>query len=144
MRTPHGLPHESPSVVRLVDVYAHHEAVDILFRLLAERPAEANISHKRMPSMDEHRSFVASRPYLAWYIVEDRGPVGSVYLSKQREVGIFIFAKHQGRGYARETIATLRRLHPGRLLANVAPTNYRSILFFKRMGAHHIQNTYEL
>jgi RimJ/RimL family protein N-acetyltransferase len=131
-------------MTRLLDVYAHQDAIEILYRLLSERPVEANISHKSMPSLDEHRSFVYSEPYIAWYIIEDAEPVGSIYLSKQREVGIFIFAKHQGKGYGREAVGILRRLHPGRIIANVAPGNHRSILFFKRMGARHIQNSYEL
>lgn len=131
-------------MIRLVDVYAHPNAEALLYALLGERSSEVNISHKAMPTLEEHKAFIASRPYEAWYIIEDREPVGATYLSKQREVGIFIFAKHQGRGYGREAVATLRRLHPGRLLANVAPGNHRSILFFKRMGAKHVQNTYEL
>lgn len=131
-------------MIRLVDVYAHPDAVEILYRLLSERPAEANISHKAMPSAEQHKSFVYSKPYIAWYIIEDKEPVGSIYLSKQREVGIFIFGKHQQKGYGREAIAVLRRLHPGRMIANVAPGNHRSIIFFKRMGARHVQNTYEL
>lgn len=138
-------------MIRLVDVYdggeAPQQTVDILYRLLAERPPEAAISHRRMPSLEQHRAFVDSRPYEAWYLLEATPPmgvVGSIYLTKAREVGIFISAGRQGKGYGREAIARLREAHPGRLLANVAPGNHRSIQFFKKMGARHIQNTYEL
>ena len=132
-------------MITLTSVYRDPEAVDILYALLQERPEEANISHKAMPTHWQHSLFVRGIPYLAWYLVRaDDVAVGSVYLTRAREVGIFIFKAHQGKGYGRAAINELRRLHPGRILANVAPANSRSLAFFNRMGARLIQHTFQL
>lgn len=129
----------------LVPVASVPNAVHILYELLKERPPEAAISHKRMPTFEEHAAFVAGHPYQVWYLLKVGGTcVGSAYISKQREVGIFIFRSHHGRGYGRQAIRLLREAHPGRLLANVAPGNAASHQFFKALGAVKVQETYEL
>src|SRR5574341_2215465 len=125
--------------MKLVDVYASPEAARVLYDLLAEREPHQNISHKALPSFDEHCAFVASRPYEAWYLIVDDAapderalaPVGAIYLSKQREVGLFVFKAHQARGYGRRALAELKLRHSGRLLANIAPDNERSQRFFE-------------
>ena len=44
---------------------------DILFlyTLLENRDPSYNISHKIMPSYDEHERFVKTRPYTNWYVI---------------------------------------------------------------------------
>ena len=139
--------------VTLKDVYRERKAVDVLYELLAERTPDQSISHKQMPQRFEHNAFVRSRPYLAWYLViaecesAVRGaytvePVGSIYLSRQREIGVFIFRKHQRKGYARAAINELRRMHPGDFYANVAPDNEASHALWRSIGARVIQHTY--
>ena len=129
----------------LAPVASVPNATHILYELLKERPPEAAISHKRMPTFEEHAAFVAGHPYQAWYLLEVGGAcVGSAYLTKQSEVGIFIFKQHHGRGYGKRAIALLREHHPGRLLANVAPGNAASHKFFRALGAVKIQETYAL
>ena len=132
-------------MIKLVDVYAVPDPLHFLYGLLLERPKEANISHKSMPSFQDHVRFVDSIPYSAWYlIVTNKGErVGAIYLSKQNEVGIAIGEQHRGKGYGALALEMLRKLHPGRLLANVAPGNYASHEFFKAMGWKVIQYTYE-
>ena len=44
-----------------------------LFELLKERDPRTNISHKKMPSYDEHVNFILSNPYVIWYIIEYEG-----------------------------------------------------------------------
>ena len=63
--------------MKLIDVYASPEAARVLYELLAERNPEQNISHKAMPSFDEHCAFVASKPYQAWYLIVDDTDVAS-------------------------------------------------------------------
>lgn len=126
----------------LVSVY-EVQAIPALYSLLSERTPQQSISHKQMPSLSEHAAFVQSRPYEAWYmIVDGPGFVGSVYLSKQREIGIFLFLNCQGCGYASWAVEEMKRLHPGKFLANVNPDNAPSIRFFERLGKR-IQVTYE-
>lgn len=125
--------------------HAAVEDVGFLYDLLREREPEAAISHKTMPTVRAHTDFVNRQPYLAWYIVEAEGaPVGAIYITDRREVGIQIQQASRRKGYARQAILALRGLHPGKLLANVAPGNDRSHALFRSMGGRVIQMTYEL
>lgn len=134
--------------MKLIDVYEQYEvACVVLYRLLQEREAWQNISHKELPAWEQHCAFVARRPYLAWYLVADGDTaVGAVYLTKQREVGVAILRAHRGAGYASEALRELMRLHPGRFLANINPANEPSIALFRKLGfgPQPIQHTYEL
>ena len=70
--------------------------------------------------------------------------VGTVYLTKQREIGVQIEMSWQGRGFGTEAVKELMKLHPGKFLANINPRNAGSISFFEGLGFNHIQNTYSL
>ncbi len=115
-----------------------------LYRLLQERPAEANISHRAMPTYDEHCAFVQRRPYSAWYLIHNRDPLGAIYLTVTDEIGVAIAREAQGNGYAQMAILSLMELHPRkRYLANVAPDNAASHALFARFGKV-IQHTFEI
>lgn len=117
-----------------------------LYELLKERDPRANISHREMPSFAQHTKFVLSRPYAKWYvIIHSEKNVGSVYLTKNDEIGIFIKKDIQGRGIGIQALKLLIKENPRtRYLANVSPKNKRSIQFFKNNGFNLIQHTYEL
>ena len=131
-------------MIHLLDVYCHPEkSIEILYELLQEREATQNISHKEMPTFEEHVKFVLSRPYQFWrFIVHRDMIVGSIYLSRQDEIGVFIFKRHQGRGYGTEAVKYLLALINRPLLANINPANQASIKMFEKLGFRHIQNTY--
>jgi RimJ/RimL family protein N-acetyltransferase len=139
-------------MIELVSVYAVDNAVDILYELLKERTQEQCISHKELPTEEQHYRFVMSNPYEKWYLIHaddksvdnTRTVVGSIYLTRLREIGIFIFEKHYRKGYGRAAVVDLMNRFPGRFLANINPENGASIQFFKDLGARHIQNTYEI
>lgn len=122
--------------MKLVDVYEDIEVSQrLLFELLREREPHQSISHKEMPSWDAHCSFIAGRPYLAWYLVQvDGRACGSVYLTKQREIGIGVLKSHHRQGLARKSITELMGRHPGRFIANINPANEASIVLFKSLG----------
>lgn len=134
--------------IKLKDIYKTKGAARILYALLKERTMRVNISHRRMPTWRRHLAFLRSRPHKAWYLVMNTSgePVGGTYLSKNDEIGIFIFRKYRGRGYGQSALLGLMRRHRGvhRFLANVNPKNKPSIRFFKELGFRHIQNTYEM
>ena len=111
-------------------------ALAIPFRLLQEREPSQNISHKAMPTWEEHCAFVRSEPYAAWYWFTNPAerPAGCIYLTHQREIGIGVLKAHRGKGLARDAIAELMRLHPGRFLANINPANEASIALFRSLG----------
>jgi RimJ/RimL family protein N-acetyltransferase len=132
--------------VRLIDVYQGPAGHAVLWQLLSERTPDVNISHKAMPTWEQHVAFVASKPYQHWYMV-DAGEddfVGAVYLTHQREIGVGILKRYQGRQYGPMAVRLLMERHPGRFLANVSPRNFRSQELFREMGFRILQFTYEL
>lgn len=117
-----------------------------LYQLLAERDPTANISHKKMPTYKEHIKFVKSKPYSVWYVIYFKNKkVGSIYLSKQNEIGIFLKKKVHGIGIGSVSMNILMEKNPrDRFLANISPRNNESKKFFKKNGFTLIQHTYEL
>ena len=117
-----------------------------LYELLKERVPTTNISHRKMPTYNEHVDFVQSQPYSKWYIIYyGRNKVGSIYLSKQNEVGIFVKKAFFSKGIATDTLKMLMNLNPRkRFLANINPKNKKSVKFFKNNKFKILQHTYEL
>jgi RimJ/RimL family protein N-acetyltransferase len=131
------------SRVLLLPVNSRHGGdVLLLYQLLQERTPEQSISLKSMPTFTEHCEFVRGHPYTNWYVIYAPYPVGAIYLSKQREIGIAILNEHQRKGYGAAAVLELMRAHPGRFLANINPHNSASIAFWKRLGFEQIQVTY--
>ena len=127
-------------------MYRYEEAPELLYKLLSERPMESRISHKAMPSFKKHCAFIDSAPYLGWYLVRFGDEVvGSAYLTKKDEIGIFIFIKSQGNGYSKKALKLLMTRHPReRYLANINPQNKKSLKLFSGLGFNQIQTTFEL
>ena len=119
---------------------------EFLYDLLLQRNPDANISHKKMPTYEEHVNFVKSSPYSKWYIiVVDGERAGSIYLTKQNEIGIFLNEGLQEKGIGSNALNVLIGKNPDlRYLANINPENKKSIKFFKKLGFTLIQYTYEL
>jgi GNAT superfamily N-acetyltransferase len=131
--------------MKLIPVDKHKDAVVILYDLLSERERSESISHKSMPPIGKHREFIASNPYLAWYLIEVEGDiVGATYITRQRELGIGVLKPHRGHGYGKEALRIIMHKHPGRFLANINPANEKSIKLFGKLGFGLIQHTYEL
>lgn len=136
--------------MKLVDVYSEPQAARILYDLLAEREPHQNISHERMPTWEQHCAFVASRPYQAWYLIlDDSGTeeqpaqwIGAIYLTKRREIGLFVFKRLRGDGYGAMALKLLAAAHPGPMLANVSPANELAAAFWQRHGFNLKQLTY--
>lgn len=134
--------------IDFVNVYAAPtmEAREVLFSLLAERKPEQSISHRQMPTWEQHCEFVNSKPYFCWYLISNGTEiVGSVYVTHQREIGIFIFNKHQGKGYGKSAVLKVMDMWPnGKFYANVNPANEASKKLFESIGGRVIQHTYML
>jgi len=119
---------------------------NFLYQLLLERDPIANISHKKMPTPNKHKNFVMSNPYAKWYIIiYNNQKVGSIYFSRQNEIGIHLKKQFQNKGIGTIAVKTLIQKHSqSRFLANINPKNKKSIKFFKKHGFKLIQYTYEL
>ena len=134
--------HKSAIKLRLVSKSDYR----FLYNLLMERDTRANISHKKMPTYNEHVKFVSSKPYPKWYIILcDVNKAGSIYLTSQNEIGIFIKKSFQNKQIGDIALRKLIQKNPKkRYLANVNPKNKKSICFFKNHGFKLIQYTFEL
>ena len=117
-----------------------------LYNLLMERDAKANISHKKMPTYNQHVSFVSAKPYSKWYVIlYGASKAGSIYLTSQNEIGIFIKKSFQNKQIGNIVLHKLIQKNPKkRYLANVNPQNKKSMRFFKNNGFKLIQYTFEL
>ena len=65
------------------------QQISILYELLKKR--SHNISHQKMPSINEHRNFVIKNNYRVWYLVIYKGvPIGTFYIKYDNSIGIRI------------------------------------------------------
>ena len=115
-----------------------------LFDLLKQREGIVNISHKSLPTWEEHVEFIKNNTYQSWDIIwVDNVRIGNIYLTDRDEIGIFLDKKSQSNGYGSIAINEfMKKNGKKRYLANINPTNYKSIQFFGKNGFTHIQNTY--
>lgn len=136
---------EGLAAMRLIPIQEVADAACYLYALLLEREPHHNISHKAMPTVEQHLAFVRSNPYAGWYLVhEGRAIVGAIYLTHADEIGVFIFKRYQGRGHGKCAVKMLIDGRKGyRLLANIAPGNEASRSMFEKLGFTLIQNTFK-
>ena len=142
--------------MKLIPVDPSNEAhLRALYDLLAERPVEASISHKKMPTWEEHKEHVAAmtnpaseRAHLDWCLIEGLKPprvVGSVYLSANNEIGISIFRQYQGMWLGPDAVVMMMMKHGERnYYANINPANEASRKMFEKLGFKLIQYTLAL
>ncbi|WP_417829387.1 GNAT family N-acetyltransferase [Thalassospira sp.] len=57
-----------------------------IYQLLGER--RHNISHRRLPSFEEHMEFIRSKPYRYWFLVVDEEPIGTFYVQPDNSIGL--------------------------------------------------------
>ena len=70
-----------------------------------------------MPLFKEHVKFVNSKPYSKWYIIiRNKEKLGSIYLSKLNEIGIFLKEDIQGKRIGTTALKLL-------MIKNTAPAN---------------------
>ena len=134
-------------MIRFTDVYEpgnFERNVGILYQLMKERDPSECISHRVMPTLDQHLQFVLGRPYRDWYIVNKFDhPVGAIYLSKENEIGIWILKEYRGQGCGAQAVSLMMQKYRGwRLKANVAPGNLNSHTLFRTLGFKQLQVTY--
>ena len=117
-----------------------------LYDLLKNKDPNANISHKKMPSYDEHVKFVMSKPYTNWYIIEyDKKNVGAIYLSKHDEIGISISNDYEYDQIVKPALKLLMKLNQRkRYLANTSPKDVRSQEFLLKNGFTGLEYVYEM
>lgn len=119
---------------------------EFLYEMLKERTPEQSISHRTMPTLEQHKKFMESNPYDVWYIIEagHHTRVGHTYLTRDNEIGIFVTTAFKGKGIGTKVVRDLMVMHKrDRYLANVNPHNEVSQNLFNNLGFRRIQFTYE-
>jgi hypothetical protein len=120
--------------------------MSFLYELLKNKDPNSNISHKKMPSYDEHAEFVMSEPYTAWYIIEcDKKNAGAIYLSTRDEIGISINNHYEYEEIAEPALKLLMESNPRkRYLVNVGPKDTRTQEFLLKIGFSSLEYIYEI
>ena len=115
-----------------------------LYQLLKNRDLHTSISHKDMPSYVSHIKFVESKPYSNWYVIKNgKEKVGSIYLSKNDEVGLFLKDGFRRRNIGSIALNLMIKKNPrDRYLSNINPKNKNAIKFFKKNNFKLIQYTF--
>ncbi len=119
--------------------------IEFLYELLNERNSKSNISHKKMPTFNQHTKFIISKPYSKWYIIyyNDK-KAGSIYLSRQNEIGIHIKKNMPITIIFLSSLKILIKKNPRKqFLANISPSNIYYQNLFKKFGFKIIQYTFE-
>ena len=128
--------------MQLVSTFdCREDAEAILWQLLLERPAIANISNEPgTVTLESHRNHVLYHPHREWCLIKvAHAWVGAIYITHHNELGIGILQHCQRQGYARRAIDMMMDRHPAKYyLANVAPGNYPSHRMWKSFTHHAI------
>jgi RimJ/RimL family protein N-acetyltransferase len=116
-----------------------------LYKLLKDRDPITNISHKIMPTYKQHIKFINSKPYQKWYIIEkNRKKLGSIYFSKQNEIGIHFIADTKNELLGQIAIQELMKKNPNKkYFTNINPKNYELMKFFEKNAFSLVQYTLE-
>ena len=117
-----------------------------LYDMLKERNPKNNISHIKMPTFNKHRKFVESKPYSKWYVIYyDKEKIGSIYLSKQNEIGIHTLKNYSTNFVYSISLKLIIEKNPRiNYFANISPKNPELEIFFKKHGFKLLQKTYAL
>ena len=120
------------------------EDSEFLYELLKQREGQVNISHSSLITREEHLDYIKNHSYKSWDVIwVENNRVGNIYLTQRDEIGIFVDKKFQGSGYGSQALKQFMKKNcKKRYLANINPTNYKSIQFFGKHGFIHFQNTY--
>jgi hypothetical protein len=117
-----------------------------LYELLSERKSYVNISHKKTPTYAKHVKFVMSKPYSKWYVIyHTTEKIGSVYLTKQDEIGIHFKEQNMNNKIRSKILNMIIKKNPrNRYMININPRNTSLRNFLKNEGFELIQHTYEI
>lgn len=73
--------------LRFDSIQPNENQVQELYDLLSMR--QHGISHQKIPTFEEHKSFVNEHPYRCWYLIyDDQRAIGSFYLTSDNSLGI--------------------------------------------------------
>jgi hypothetical protein len=137
--------------MKTIDVYTLPNHYKLLYKLLAQRSINVQISHQALPDFEDHCKFVDSNPYLHWYFIDIHEEIaGTAYITDTNTIGIWLLPS-----YTSHTKSVLQWLlvhhtplppiQSKRISAfsiNISPNNTDLIAVTEEIGGKHMQNTY--
>jgi asparagine synthase (glutamine-hydrolysing) len=107
-----------------------------LYELLQNKNKFQNISHKKIPTYDEHVKFIMQEPYTNWYIITSVfGKIGAVYLSKNNEIGLNISKKYDSYFIKKEVFQQIMEKNPReKFFVNINPKNNQMREFLEKFN----------
>ena len=130
----------------------NEEQVQKLYQLLTKRAH--SISHSELPQLSDHRAFVLSHPYRAWYLMKFEGRLyGSFYLTQMNEIGINFAEDHTNEEVAEivnfvqtnyEPLPPIPSVRGRGFFVNVPASNKDLQKTLDQLGYACIQHTYAL
>ena len=125
---------------------------DKLYSLLKNR--EYSISHQKLPSLKKHKEFIKNNPYLHWYIITYKKPIGTFYIQKDNSIGINIDSKFNFPRYFSQVFQYISKnfepaksqasLVPDHFYLNTSPKNKEIIKIYKMFDMEEIQVSHKL
>ena len=114
----------------------NNDDISFLYTLLENRDPSYNISHKIMPSYDEHERFVKTRPYTNWYVILlNSKKIGAAYLSLDDEIGISFLPEYDNEVLRKNSLTELINKNPRKkYFANINPKNEKYKQFLTKYG----------
>ena len=130
---------------------ASEKDIHFLYKLLLSR--KFNISHRKSPSIEDHRAFVLNHPYRNWSLVLlDNTSIGSLYIGFDNSVGVTLLPEFLS--YRRSVIKKFLEHFvplPGKastirdeFIFNVAVEDLKYKEDLLNCGAIQIQHTYSI
>ena len=139
---------ESISLHKVQMTYDH---IDFLYRLLSLRSKKKSISHKNLPEFNLHKSFVLSKPYRYWFIIEEKqNYIGSAYISRFNNLGIHLIKPkksilHDILIFLLNNVSPMKEIPSVRsknFVINLSTKNKMYLEVVKRIGGKKLQETY--
>jgi len=125
--------------------------IELLYSLLKKRTH--SISHKRLPTFEEHKNFVEGNPYRCWYIVKDSTEtLGSFYIKRDNSIGLNlikpeVFIVEKILSYIRKNFEPNPEepsIIPSYYYINVATKNKKLIKILEALGEKKMQVSFKL
>jgi len=101
------------------------EDIEFLYEMLKERDSRINVSHKELPTFQQHKKFVKSKPCDGWYIImAQEKKVGHIQIYNDDRIGWFIKNEYKRLGFVIPAFEKLKKIHPReKYLGKVNPDN---------------------
>lgn len=114
-----------------------------LYEILKERDPAINISHRELPTYEQHCEFWRKKPYMwSQAIVSMDDFIGYVYLTDRKELGVHIKKEFQQKGIGTEVIKKVLKKFTGDILINIAPSNSVALKIASKLNFEKIQFTF--